>query len=96
MDIVGTAQRLIRRGYGFNQLLAELNITKDKFYEICNKDLSFKHEVERRYDVTIDSIIEKDRNNAISKREKENRGESQRSSKPRNNRNKGNDTHSIK
>ena len=96
MDIIGTAQKLIRRGYGFNQLLAELNITKDKFYEICNKNLVFKNEVERRYDVKIDSIIEKDRNNAVSEGEKENRGESKRSSKPRNNRNKGNDTHSIK
>ena len=96
MDIVGIAQRLIRRGYGFNQLITELNITKDKFYEICNKNLVFKNEVEKRYDFKIDTIVEKDSVNGISEGSQENRGESKRNSKRSNNRNKGNDTHSIK
>lgn len=95
MDIVGTAQRLIRRGYGFNQLLAELNITKETFYEVCNKDLSFKHEVERRYDVNIDTIVEGNSTNGVSKGSEKARGENKGNSKRSNSRNKGNDTHSI-
>lgn len=95
MDIVGTAQRLIRRGYGFNQLLAELNITKAQFAEICNKNLVFKHEVEKRYDFKIDTIVEGNSVNGISKRSEKARGESKGNSKRSNSRNKGNDTHSI-
>ena len=96
MDIVGTAQRLIRRGYGFNQLLAELNLTKETFYEVCLKNLAFKNEVERRYDVKIDSIVERNSADGVSKGTQENRGESKRNSKRSNDRNKRNDTHSIK
>ena len=90
MDIVGIAQKLIRRGYGFNQLITELNITKETFYEVCLKNLAFKNEVERRYGVKIDSIVEKDSINGISEGTQENRGESKRNSKRSNSRNKGN------
>lgn len=95
MDIVGTAQKLIRRGYGFNQLLAELNITKDTFYEVCLKNLAFKNEVERRYDVKIDSKVEGNRDNGISKRESQNRGKSKGNSQRGDKRNKRDDTPSI-
>lgn len=90
MDIVGTAQKLIRRGYGFNQLLTELNLTKETFYEVCLKNLAFKNEVERRYDVKIDSIVERNSTNGVSERAEKARGESKGNSKRSNSRNKGN------
>lgn len=90
MDIVGIAQKLIRRGYGFNQLITELNITKETFYEVCLKNLAFKNEVERRYDIKIDTIVERNSADGISEWSQENRGESKRNSKRSNSRNKGN------
>jgi hypothetical protein len=90
MDIIGTAQKLIRRGYGFNQLLTELNLTKETFYDVCLKNLAFKNEVERRYDVKIDSIVERNSTNGISKGAEKARGESKGNSKRSNGRNKGN------
>jgi hypothetical protein len=90
MDIVGTAQKLIRRGYGFNQLITELNLTKETFYEVCLENLAFKNEVERRYNVKIDSKVEEDRTDGISKGSEKARGENKGNSKRSNSRNKGN------
>lgn len=95
MDIVGNVRKLVRRGYGFNQMLTELNIKKEDLIEACNKNLVFKNELEKRYSISL-SIVEENRENGrISEGQTENRRKKKGNTKPSDIGNKGDDTHSI-
>ena len=94
-NVIQQAQRLILRGYGYSQLLAELNLTEEEFSLICLKDLVFKNEVEKRYAIKIDTIVERNSADGVSERTQENRGKNKGNSKRSNKRNKGDDTPSI-
>ena len=93
-NVIQQAQRLILRGYGYSQLLAELNLTEEEFGLICLKDLVFKNEVEKRYNMTINSIIEEERKD-VPKGESQNGRKNKGNTKQGNKRNKGDDTPSI-
>ena len=93
-NVIQQAQRLILRGYGYSQLLAELNLTEEEFGLICLKDLVFKNEVEKRYNVTINSIIEEERKD-VPKGKSQNRRKNKGNTKQGNEGNKGDDTPSI-
>ena len=93
-NVIQQAQRLILRGYGYSQLLAELNLTEEEFSLICLKDLVFKNEVEKRYSMTINSIIEEERQD-VPKGESQNGRKNKGNTKQGNKRNKGDDTPSI-
>ena len=93
-NVIQQAQRLILRGYGYSQLLAELNLTEEEFGIICLKDLVFKNEVEKRYNMTINSIIEEERTD-VPKGKSQNGRKNKGNTKQGNKGNKGDDTPSI-